>query len=310
MKVMTTGGAGKIGGYVLRDLLAAGHEVIDFGRSEPLTPGVAFVRGDITDVEQVRAACRGCDAIVHLAAVAGPGMITTPEQLWHVNSTGTFVVLEAALGENVGKVVFASSGAALGHNFQKRPMTPRYFPIDEEHPDEPQDEYGLSKLVGELTCKRYTDAFGMKTIGLRINMNWYLDTAGVDVAVRSGWNKSKQTTVEQQWSGYRRHVQDPDLAANRTLWAVTDARDAAQAFRLAVENDTIDHDVFYINADDTYSLVETETLLQRHFPGVPLKKPLPGFASVFSHERATRLLGYQPRYTWRDSDFRRWLDSP
>ena len=92
------------------------------------------------------------------------------------------------------------------------------------------------------------------------------------------------------------------------LWAVTEARDAAQAFRLAVENNNLKHEVFFINGDDTCSLVETRTLIERHYPGVPVKAPLEGHASLVSHEKATRLLRYRPRYTWRESDFQQWLE--
>jgi nucleoside-diphosphate-sugar epimerase len=305
MKILTTGGAGKIGDYVLRELLQSGHRVTDFGRSAPLVPGVEYVAGDVRDLDQVRAACRGFDAIIHLAAVPSPVGIAPPEHLWAVNVTGTFNVLEAAACEKVPKVVFASSGAALGFNFQTHPMTPRYLPIDEEHPCEPSDEYGLSKLIGDLTCKRYADAYGMQAISLRINHNWYLDREGVEVAVRSGWRK---TTVEQQWEGYRQNVENPERGGTRTLWAVTDARDAAQALRLAVENDAVRGETFYINGDDTYSFVESQTLVERYFPGVPLARSLPGFATLFSADKAKRMLGFAPRYTWRDSDFRKWLD--
>src|SRR5258708_20225004 len=128
MKILTTGGAGKIGGYVLRELLQTGHRVTDFGRSAPLVPGVDHVAGDVTDLEQVRAACRGFHAIVHLAAVPPPVGIAPPERLWAVNVTGTFNVLEAAAREEVPQVVHASSGPALRFPFQTPPVPPPYFP--------------------------------------------------------------------------------------------------------------------------------------------------------------------------------------
>ena len=295
MRVLVTGGSGKIGGYVLRELLSSGHVVSDYSRTPPLVEGVPFVQGDITDLASLSEACRGQDAVVHLAAVPGPG-IATADELMTVNAMGTFRVLEAAVGEGVGKVVFASSGAATGFSFQKQKIVPRYLPLDEEHPSAPQDEYGLSKLIGEATCKSYSDGFGIQTICLRINHNWYLDREGAEVAVRSGWNKTR--TVEEQWEQYRRTVNDADRVW-RVLWAVTDARDAAHAFRLALENDQIQHEVFLINGDDTCSLMETRALVAAHYPSVPLRAPLEGHASLFSHDKATRMLGYRPQYTWR-----------
>ena len=244
--------------------------------------------------------------------VRGAGR-ATPEQLLTLNVIGTVHVLEAAVHAGVGKVVLASSGAATGFSFQKRELTPRYLPLDEDHPCEPHDEYGLSKLLAEQTCKRYSDAFGLRTLCLRINHNWYLDWEGAQVAVRSGWAKG---TVEALWTKRYRHCLEADETTvwpvpgppppKNLLWAVTDARDAAQAFRLAVENNTLQHEVLQINGADTCSTVETPVLIARHFPGVPLRAPLEGFASLVSHARATRLLGYQPRYSWRHGDFAEW----
>lgn len=314
MKIFVTGGSGTIGSYVLRELLSGGHTVSNYSRTAPLVEGVRFIQGDITNLDQLREACQGYDAVIHLAAVPGPRR-ATPEQLLYVNVIGTVHVLEAAVQAEVGIVVFASSGAATGFTFQQNEIVPQYLPLDEAHPAEPQDEYGLSKLLGELTCRRYSDAFDIQTICLRINHNWYLDRIGAELAVGSGW--AKGMSVEELWTKrYRKCIEDAEdewpvpgpPSPRRILWAVTDARDAAQAFRLAVENDQIVHEVFLINGDDTCSTVETRALISRHYPDVPLKAPLAGYASLWSHEKATRLLGYQPRFTWRESDFCTWME--
>src|SRR4029079_16356166 len=136
-------------------------------------------------------------AIVHLAAVPGPRR-ATPERLLSINVIGTVHVLEAAVQHGIQTVVFASSGAAAGFTFAKKKMMPRYLPIDEEHPSEPQDEYGLSKLLGEINCKRYCDAYGCQTLCLRINNNWYLDRDSAEPAVHSGW--AKGLSVEELWT--------------------------------------------------------------------------------------------------------------
>ena len=114
-----------------------------------------------------------------------------------VNVVGTINVLEAALGEGVPKVVYASSNAVFGFTYQQRPMAPKYFPVDEEHPCEPQDAYGLSKLLCETTCKSYTDGYGIQTVCLRLNTNWCLDREGADIAVGTG--SIKGMTVEELW---------------------------------------------------------------------------------------------------------------
>ena len=151
----------------------------------------------------------------------------------------------------------------------------------------------------------------MQTICLRINNNWYLDRESAQMLLGRGWAKDLKT-VEELWKArYFKTIKEPDSiypvpgppSPKNILWAVTDARDAAQAFRLAVENESVTHDVFCINGYDTCSEEKTPDLLSRHYPNVPLRSPLESFASLVSHEKATRVLGYKPRYTWRKSDF-------
>jgi len=304
-----------LGGYVLRELLAAHHDVVEYSRSAPRQGGVEFISGDIFEEGKLTKACRDCGAVIHMAAVPAPGR-ALPADLINVNVVGTIHALEAARAAGVPRFIFASSGAATGFSYQKHPLLPRYLPIDEEHPSEPHDDYGLSKLLAEGACKRYSDAFGMQTVCLRVNHNWYVDRPGAEMAVGTGW-AGNLASVEDLWRRrYWKVLEDPDgewpipgpPPPLNLLWAVTDARDAAQAFRLAAEKDSIRHEVLLINSDDTCSFEETLVLLQRHFPDVPLKKKLQGHASLVSHARASQVLGYSPRYSWRKSDFRDWME--
>ena len=316
MKILVTGGSGRVGGYVLRELLYHGHTVSNYGRTPPLVEDILHSPGDLGDLGALRAALRSQEAVVHLAAVSHPKR-AAPEQLMQTNVMGTFNVLEAARREGVGKVVFASTDATLGFAFQQHLKIPHYLPIDEEHPCTPEDEYGLSKLINEIMCKRYSDAYGLKTICVRINSAWSLDRAGAEIAARSGPMRSSSMTADDLWALYRKQIEQPEgplpvpgpPTPRVMLWGYTDARDSAQAIRLALENQSTLHDIFLTSADDTCSLEETSALVTRHFPGVALQAPLEGYASLFSHEKATRVLGYHPRYTWRNSDFSVWLES-
>ena len=300
MKVLVTGGSGLIGSYVLRELLSEGHSASSYSRQKPRVAEAEFIQGDIMNLDQLAEACQGHDAVIHLAAVPGPGR-ATPERMIEVNVVGTVHVLEAAMRAGLGKIVLASSGAATGFSFQKHEIVPCYLPIDEEHPSSPQDEYGLSKLLAETTCKRYSDAFGLSTLCLRINNNWYLKREEAEVATQSGW--AKELTVEELWTiRYRRTVEDnPEEewpvpgppAPRQILWSFTDARDAAQAFRLAAETQEITHEVFLINGYDTCAQLDTPALLARYYPEVSLKKSLQGHASLWSHDKATRLTLHQ-----------------
>ena len=314
MKVLITGGSGVIGSYVLRELKGLGYALSCYSRTRPIEDHADWLEGDIGQIDRLKAACEGHDAVIHLAAVPGPGR-TTPEELLHVNVMGTVNTLEAAVAARVPKIVFASSGATTGFSFQARAITPKYLPVDEAHPCAPQDEYGLSKLLGEQICRRYSEAYGLVTICLRINHNWCLDREGAQVAVHAGW--ARGLTVEELWEKRcLKVIKEPEgdwptpgpPRPLNLLWAVTDVRDAVQAFRLALENTEITHEVFHINAADTCSTTQTPILIQRHFPQVQLNERLEGYASLVSHAKATQLLGYRPQHTWRDSDFSRWLD--
>lgn len=314
MKVAVTGASGAIGAYVLEVLRENGHELVAVGRARPRRDDVRFSPAGLEDEGLLARRFAGADAVVHLAAITSPFRAPTLEVL-RTNVDGTFRVLEAAVRAGVEKVVFASSGAATGFSFPVRDRVPEYLPLDEKHPCDPDDSYGLSKLLGEQACARWSRAHGLRTVALRINSTWYVDRVGAERVVGAGsW--TKDLTIDDLWSRYRLQLENPDRERSAgsgppppcdLLWAFTDGRDAAEAFRLAVENETIQHDVFHINGFDTCSFTETQTLVARHLPGVPLRTPLSGHATLWSYGRARRLLGYEPKHSWRDSDFGEWL---
>ena len=176
MDVLVTGGSGMIGSYVVRELIAHHHQVTIFSRSPQAQHGVRAFAGDALNIAQLKAACRGKDAIVHLAAIPNLQRYP-PERVLQVNVMGTIHVLEAAVQEGVAQVVLASSNAATGY-WRRHEIPPDYLPLDEEHPCRPRDAYALSKCLNELTCRSYTAAHGVRTICLRIAGGKYLDRQG------------------------------------------------------------------------------------------------------------------------------------
>ena len=128
MNILVTGGSGTIGGYVLRELLQAGHAVSSFSRSAPRIDGAGFIQGDIMDPDRLVQACHGQDAVIHLAAVPGPGR-ATPAQLLNINVVGTANVLEAALSRPAStRSSSPHPGAATGFSFQKHALLPQLSP--------------------------------------------------------------------------------------------------------------------------------------------------------------------------------------
>ena len=99
------------------------------------------------------------------------------------------------------------------------------------------------------------------------------------------------------------------VSPRNNLWAVSDARDAARAFRFAVERPPVSHEMFNLSGGETCSLRTTPELLDQHFPHVPLRRLILGFGALISEEKATRQLSFQTKHSWRQSDFGGWLKS-
>lgn len=178
MKILVVGGAGYIGSHVVREFLDAGHAVTVFdnlssGLRQNLFPEAVFIEGDILEYPKLLSAMRGgFDALVHLAAfkAAGESMLK-PEKYSLNNLNGTVNILNAALEAGVMRVVFSSSAATYGE--------PRYLPIDEKHPTEPENYYGFTKLEIERILGWYDKLRGMRFAALR-----YFNAAGYDVGGR------------------------------------------------------------------------------------------------------------------------------
>jgi UDP-glucose 4-epimerase len=173
MKILVVGGAGYIGSHVAREFLDNGHEVAVFdnlstGTRENLFPEEEFIQGDILDYAAILGAMKGRDAVIHLAAAkaAGESMLL-PQKYSTQNLSGTVNIVNAAVDAGVLKLVFSSSAATYGE--------PRYLPIDEKHPTEPENYYGFTKLEIERILAWYDRLKGLRYAALR-----YFNAAGYD----------------------------------------------------------------------------------------------------------------------------------
>nr|WP_318710912.1 UDP-glucose 4-epimerase GalE [uncultured Treponema sp.] len=174
MKVLVIGGAGYIGSHVVKELMAKGHKVTVFdnlssGLKQNLFKENGFIKGDILKVKDLEKAFgKGFDAFIHLAAfkAAGESMVC-PEKYSINNITGTLNILNAAVKFNCLNMVFSSSAATFGE--------PQYVPIDENHPKNPENYYGFTKLKIEEFMAWYEKLKGLKFAALR-----YFNAAGYD----------------------------------------------------------------------------------------------------------------------------------
>jgi nucleoside-diphosphate-sugar epimerase len=290
-RVIVTGGSGKVGGFVLKELLDRGCELLNLDLTPATESRCRTLLTDLTDAGQVFSAltsytgldelqpslrAQPVDAIVHLAAI--PRIMLVPDtEVFRINTLATYNVLEIASKLRIPKVVFASSEAAYGIDFADTHRDPAYFPIDEEHPVIPMDAYGLSKVCNERTAEAFQLRTGMDVYGLRIG----------DVMAPADYAKFPEWTTR------------PEIR-EREAWAYVDIRDVAQVVRLAVETDGLGFDVFNVAAGESACVEPIRSLVRRFYPNVPIHEPLEEFGSLLSNRKAVSLLGFKQAYHWRD----------
>jgi len=279
MKILITGGSGKIGKYVV-NRLAKKHQVRIFDVKEPASGNYEFIKGDILKLSDISEAAKKVDAIVHLAAIPDP-LHDPPDKIMMVNAMGTWNVLKAAVENGVERVLFTSTNSVSGFcNFWITPLIPEYLPLDEQHPDRPTEMYGFSKYTGEKMCKVFTKIYGLKTYCLRLLWVWAPD-------FNINFDEVIQAPVER---------------GAPPLWGYVEAIDVAQAFDLCLDFQGADHETFYIGAETTYRPEESLYLIKRCYPKVAnINKEYftNKNASLYNINKAKKILGYEPKSDWR-----------
>lgn len=281
-KVLVTGGSGKLGRAVLRDLVEHGYAVLNVDQqplSEPICPSV---RVDLSNFGEVASAILGgvderggpFDAVVHLAAIPAPGLAANARTLSN-NVTSSYNVFEACRLAGIKNVVFASSETVLGLPFD---TPPPYAPVDEEYFPRPESAYSLGKLLDETMaaqfCRWDPD---LRMVGLRFSNVMYPE----DYNAFPGFDGDPR---QRKWN----------------LWAYIDARDGAQAVRRAIQADFKGFEAFIIANADSVMSRSNMSLLAEVFPGVEQKGNIGTNSTLLSIEKAKRMLGYSPQYSWRN----------
>lgn len=173
MKILVTGGAGYIGSHMVRMLCDLGHSVVVVdslvnGHRQAVDKRAKFVEACLSSKKTVTKALKGCDAVMHFAGFIEAGISMQDPEKFFENNVYYGVLLLAAMKESgVKKIVFSSTGAVYGN--------PKYTPIDEKHPKEPENFYGQTKLFFEQLLRWYEIIYGIKSVSLR-----YFNAAGAD----------------------------------------------------------------------------------------------------------------------------------
>jgi nucleoside-diphosphate-sugar epimerase len=284
MKIAVTGGSGKAGRAVVRHLLEQGHDVLNVDRapsaesSGPDSPA-PFIYADLTDYAQTVEALGnaeklpGIEAVVHLAAIPSP-VHATPDLTFRTNVTSTHTVFSAAQRLRLKRIVWASSETTLGLPFDQ---PPDYAPVDEEHELRPESSYALSKVVGEEMARQFHRWSAIPIVGLRFS----------NVMERHDYD---------DFPGY---WDDPQLR-KWNLWGYVDESHVAHSVSRALEADVAGAEAFIIAAADTVMKRDSRELMTEVFPGVPVRDGVEGTDTLLGIDKARRVLGYDPTFTWRE----------
>ncbi len=185
-QVLVVGGAGYIGSHMVKMLGRQGCSVttlddLSSGHRDAVLCG-DFVQGDMGDRAVLDAVLsRGFDAVMHFASFIQVGeSVQQPAKYYQNNVVNTLLLLEAMRAHGVGRFIFSSTAATFGE--------PQYSPMDEQHPQQPINPYGRTKLMVEQVLADYEKAYGLRSVCLR-----YFNAAGADPEGQLGERHEPET---------------------------------------------------------------------------------------------------------------------
>lgn len=269
MKIAVTGGNGRLGKVLIDQLIDYGDKVVslDWGGTPLPDHQDLLIKIDLTHLDDLVDSLRGCEAVIHLAAFLNPE--DYPPGVAYINNTTiSYNVLWAAASLGLQRVCLASSINALG-GARSRIGRYDYFPVDENHPTYNEDDYALSKWVME----QQGDSFARRNLKMMIS------------SLR--FHALPDKPPEMQHS-----LDDATVGVARTLWGWTLINEAARACRLAVQADFSGHQVFFITAPRTSSMIPSLELARHAYSNVPIRGDLSGHKSFYDCSKAERLLGW------------------
>ncbi len=334
MRVLITGGTGHIGKATTERLLQNGWDVriLDIAPKTEISD-VEYVEGNILDYDSLLKHTKGCDAVIHLAAIRGP-ILAPAHELFNVNVTGTFNVFEAAAASGIGKVAQASSINALGAYFSIGDIKPQYFPIDEEHPSFTTDPYSFSKQIIEPIGDYYWRRDGISSVALRFpgvhsaearTTEQYRQHRDALRAVLDELVSLPQSEREARLNEVKMRVMDfrkalpfefrpPEIPPVKLplddllfklymryrfdFWAFIDIRDAAQSLEKGITADYQGSHPLFINSAQNDLGYDSRTLVHLFYPEVTqFKSELDNDETLVSIQKARSLIGFEPEYS-------------
>lgn len=303
VRLLVTGGAGFIGSHTVHELVRLGHEVTVFDNlrlGHPAAVPVPVVQGELIDAQAIGGLLTDgrFEAVLHFAGYAAVGeSVRDPAKYFTNNVGGSINLLNAMRDAQVELLVFSSTSEVYGEA--------QSLPLTEDHPKLPTNPYGESKWMVEQTLRRYSEAYGLRSIALR-----YFNAAGAAEDGSIGEDHSPETHLipnailgalgRQRFEFTCARVDTPD---GTTIRDYVHVLDLASAHRLALEALRDGHATaaYNVGLGRGYSTQEVVDTVQRvagvRFPtsqGMPrLGEPAAKYAS---NDLIRRQLGWQPRH--------------
>lgn len=280
MRVVVTGGSGRAGQWVVRNLADAGHEVVNFdvvNRPELELPG-QFCRVALADAGKVYDALFQFrpEGVCHLAANPAPGGQAQID-VFDNNVLSAYNIMQAAGDIGVSRFVYASSEMATG--LLTDGTVPTKIPFDESERYASPNAYALSKYISEVIA----DSLAVR----------YPQTAWVGLRINNVIPPDTYDRFQAEW-------EDPGRSKGN-FWSYIDARDVGTAYRAALEGTSSGHEVCLIAAADTRAKRGLRELMAEHYHGYDaFASDYADPMSAFSCAKMKTLFGWTPSYSWRD----------
>jgi len=318
--VLVTGGSGRLGNFVCPYLKSQGYNVVSTDQvpapkeSENAKARIPFIKADLLSVGDLLKAIlfAKADAVVHLGAIPSSTELQSPfddrelgpapggrvtswrmeeDTTMKVNTMGMYYVLDACRRLGVKTCITTTSYYAYGQGGQigGKPIDIPRLPIDEDMPCQPGDTYSLSKYLAEEIMKAFTRSYDMRCVALRLNGVFYYNAPFAKFVYRFPVDCPEKAPEGKGYidGGLSEHVDARDVARiiDMALQKIDDLPNAYEAFNVW---------------SCTHYTCETRIAYRAKYPQYgDMVDNIKGYDGLFSIEKARKLLGYEPEWTWR-----------